>query len=254
VLGLTFGTVYLGLPTITGALVGQPIMLLPIPWIDYTQTTADFLPAVATGLSFDLGQLIIGMVLPYYAMLGSFIGLMITFIANPVLYHADVLHNWDPSDNTIRTMFKNNIDFYFSFTIGVSAAIAAVGLIAVGKGLMDLRRQKAARRAAGEDESDTSYSMPEGRGDIKVRWILVTYLVTTLLYILVSCGLLYPAGRYRRPGRQHPLRQGGVVHPLGLPGRGHLVPAHSPARLRRPHRALPPVRADGDEVLVDLEE
>ena len=77
VLGLAFGVIYIGLPTVTGALLKQPIQLLPIPFSDWTGKTQDFLPAVATGFNWNLTHLVTGMVLPFFAMLGSFIALIV---------------------------------------------------------------------------------------------------------------------------------------------------------------------------------
>lgn len=183
-LGLAFGAIYLLLPTVTGALLGKPIMVLPIPFSDFTGKSEDYLPAVATGMSWDLGNLIVGMVLPYFAMLGSFIGLVITFVLNPILHHTDVLTSWRPGDDTVTTLFKNNVDFYFSFTIGVSLAIAVAGLwrlvAAVRKNIKSHRTDVAGRMGDGA---------PEGRGDLRPWIVLVCYLVTTISYILV-CGYL----------------------------------------------------------------
>jgi len=182
-IGLVFGIIYIGLPTVTGALLtAGPIQIFPIPWDDWTQKTKDILPAVATGLSFDLGNVIVGMVLPFYAMLGSFIGLILMFIANPILYHFDILKSWIPGDGTIPTLFKNNIDFYFSFSIGVSFAIAIAGIIAVVQGL---------RKSAAESKSkglawDFNASVPKGRGDIDFKWIIAVYIFVVSTYILVS--------------------------------------------------------------------
>jgi hypothetical protein len=182
VLGVGFGFIYLGIPTITGALLATPIVLLPIPWMDWTPTTGAWLPAVATGLTFDLGQLIVGMVLPYFAMVGSFCGMLLTFIANPMLFRAGILKSWNPGDGTVATMFKNNVDFYFSFGIGVSLAIAVVGLLAILRGLRDLRNRK--------QDAVSPYAVPAGRGDIRGKLIVATYLGTTVLYILVSGWLI----------------------------------------------------------------
>ncbi|NQT52202.1 peptide transporter, partial [bacterium] len=111
-LGLAFGALYLGLPTLTGALTDTPIQILPIPFSDFTSTTQRYLPAVATGIAWDMGHLLIGMVLPFFAMLGSFIGLLVTVVLNPILYRHEILTSWTPGDNTIATLFKNNVDFY----------------------------------------------------------------------------------------------------------------------------------------------
>ncbi|MEX2389935.1 MAG: hypothetical protein WD534_18815, partial [Phycisphaeraceae bacterium] len=188
VIGLVFGLIYLGLPTITGALLGQPITILPIPFIDYTQDTANLLPAVAVALALDLGQVIMGMVLPFWAMVGSFVGLIITFVANPLLYNAGILSQWNPGDNMQETFYKNQIDFYFSFSIGIALAIAVAGFWAVSKGLIQLRDR---RQASGTDQSDELYAVPEGRGDIRTWFIFLTYLIVTGLYIGVSMWLLW---------------------------------------------------------------
>jgi hypothetical protein len=180
-IGLFFGAIYLGLPTLTGMITGTPIMIFPIPFVDLTDKTQVILPAVATGITWDLGNVIIGMVLPYYAMVGSFIGLIITFILNPVLYDAQVLSSWLPGDGLITTTFKNNVDFYFSFTIGVSLAIAAAGFVEVFRGLRK-SRMLAAKPGALRD----STGVPEGRGDIKPWLIIACYFFVTAAYITVS--------------------------------------------------------------------
>ena len=71
------------------------------------------------------------MVLPFFAMVGSFIGLIITFVLNPVLYKMKLLPSWTDQQSTVETLFNNNVDFYFSFGIGLSLAIAIVGVISV---------------------------------------------------------------------------------------------------------------------------
>ena len=60
-----FSAIYLALPTITGAVFGTPLEILPIPFVDWSPYTKDILPAVATGLSLNMAQLITGMVMPY---------------------------------------------------------------------------------------------------------------------------------------------------------------------------------------------
>lgn len=207
IIGLLFGAVYLGVPTVTGALLDAPIEIIDLPFTDFTQKTSTILPATAVAMAWDLGQVILGMVLPYWAMVGSFIGLLITFVLNPILYTfsfpgfsfpvpwgewtfngGQLLSSWTPGDNMQQTFYKNNIDFYFSFTIGISLAIAIAGFYSVTTSLLELRRR---RREAGLGDSDHLYAVPEGRGDIRTRWILLTYFVSTMLYIAVSCWLLW---------------------------------------------------------------
>lgn len=127
-IGMLAGIVYMALPTLTGAYFGTPVQIFPIPFADLCAYTERVLPAVATGLSFDFGNLIIGMMLPFFAMVGSLIGLLITFVLNPLLYRAHAMPSWEPGDTTVITLFKNNIDFYFSFGVGIALAIALYGI------------------------------------------------------------------------------------------------------------------------------
>lgn len=176
--GMAFGAVYMGIPTITGALFGRPLQVFPIPFVDWSTYTSGALPAVATGLSFNLGQVVMGMVMPFYAMLGSFIGFIITMIANPLLYWGGVLTTYQKGDSTVEILFKNNIDFYFSFSIGISLAIAVIGIWGV---IRSLRKAEKTKR---EDV------VPEGRGDIPGFWVLMAYIACTMAYILLSSWLV----------------------------------------------------------------
>jgi len=188
--GLAFGFVYMGVPILTNAIFGVTMQPLPIPFVDWTGQTNEILPAVATGFSFDLTHFLIGMVMPWWAVVGSFVGLIITFIANPVLYDTGILTLWRENDSTVVTLFKNTVDFYFSFGIGLSLSIAAIGIYTA---LASYRRAKAKRQAeqaldAG-DLVEESNGPPPGRGDIPNWIVMFVYGVSCLIYI-VACGWL----------------------------------------------------------------
>jgi hypothetical protein len=185
-LGLAFGLLYLLLPTLTGALTGEPITVLPIPFSDFTPQTGNYLSAVATGMSWDLGNLIFGMVLPFFAMVGAFVGLVATFVLNPILYEVGVLKSWTPGENTISTLYLNNVDFFFSFQIGIAIAIAVAGILQVIRSLRASRRKA---REAGVTGLTTA-AVPEGRGDMPIWVIVAVYLVVTCTYIAVSGWLI----------------------------------------------------------------
>jgi hypothetical protein len=180
-LGLVFGLLYVGLPTISGALCDRPIQVLPIPFSDWSAKTQSWLPAVATGLTWDLGGLLFGMVMPFFSMVGSFLGLIMTLCANPILQNQGILWNWKPGDNTVTTLFKNNVDFYFSFHIGIVSAIALAGFWQVFR--------KIRERRAGAPAHGTAV-MPEGRGDIRLWIVAACYLAVTTIYITASMLLL----------------------------------------------------------------
>jgi len=183
-LGMAFGLVYLFLPTITGALTGEPVMIFPIPFSDFTPKTGAYLPAVATGIAWNAVHVITGMVLPFWAMAGSFIGLVVTFIANPILYHARILTSWNLGDTTVSTVFKNNVDFYFSFGIGISLAIAIAGICQAVRSYLKTQKAAKARR---DIVSGPAFAVtPKGRGDIPFWLVIAIYLAVTSTYVLVS--------------------------------------------------------------------
>jgi hypothetical protein len=164
------------LPTVSDLLFTQPIRLIPIPWIELTRHTEDVLPAVATGIQLDLGLVFIGMVLPFWAVMGGLVGLIITIIANPILYEHGILHRWHPGMGTVDTIFANNFDFYMSFGIGLGLAIAAIGIWHV---IRSFRQQAAGSRGTLKD----LFHPPPGRGDFNF-WISIgIYVFSTLAYV-----------------------------------------------------------------------
>ncbi len=182
-IGMIFGLVYMALPTLTGAFFDRTLMIFQIPFADFTPYTEDFLPATATGLSFDMANVITGMVLPYWSMVGSFIGLIFTFVMNPILYHCGMMPTWEKGDTTVLTLFANNVDFYFSFQIGVSMAIAIFGFYTVWKTL------RASRKARAAYDPAATLERSKRRGHIPNPWVYATYTLMSVVYIAV-CGWL----------------------------------------------------------------
>ncbi|WP_320169567.1 peptide transporter [Maridesulfovibrio sp.] len=184
VIGLAFGTVYVLLPAVSGLLFTEPIRLIPIPWIELTPYTEKILPAVATGIQFDLGLFFIGMVLPFWAVIGGLIGIIITFAANPVLYEHGILHRWHPGMETVETVFANNFDFYMSFSIGLGLAIGIIGVWYVVKSFRG-------EHAKSRESWSKLFEPPEGRGDINFWVSIAIYVFSTLAYVGMSL-LLVP--------------------------------------------------------------
>ena len=182
--GMVFGLVYMALPTITGAFFSRPLQIFQIPFADFTPYTQKFLPAVATGYSFDLGNVILGMTLPFWSMVGSFVGLIFTFVMNPILYLAGRMPTWNEGDTTVVTLFANNVDFYFSFQIGISLAIAVFGIWIAFRTMRKGRANASSRRRAEEVKAHAA-----ARGHIPDALVLATYAFACTAYILM-CGWL----------------------------------------------------------------
>jgi hypothetical protein len=182
VIGLAFGFIYVVLPIISGLIFTEQIRLIPIPWIELTSYTEDILPAVATGLQLDLGLLFVGMVLPFWAVIGGLIGLIITIILNPLLYSAGILTRWHPGMATVDTVFANNFDFYMSFGIGLGLAIGLIGVWSVVRSFRD----KDSKRGTLHD----LFHPPAGRGDFNFWIAIAIYFLSTLAYVALCVWLV----------------------------------------------------------------
>jgi hypothetical protein len=186
-LGMAFSVVYLALPAVSGALLGQRIEIFALPFYDATKNIEDFLPAVPFMISFNLGFVIAGMVLPFWAMVGSFIGLTVILLANPFLLRPlGLLKNWQPNIGAIRTSQVNQIDFYFSFGLGLLAAIAVIGFWQVGRALLAARKGTSTTL-----DWKALTNPPAGRGDFSLWIAAAVYLITMGVTIVLACGLLH---------------------------------------------------------------
>jgi hypothetical protein len=185
VIGLAFGGIYVLLPSVSGLFFTESIQLIPIPWIELTRKTEALLPAVAMGLQLDLGLVFIGMVLPFWAVIGGLIGLIITVVANPILFHHGILSRWHEGMETVDTIFANNFDFYMSFGIGLGLSIGVIGIWHVIK---SFRQTDSIQKGSFK----LLFSPPEGRGDFNF-WIAIgIYVFSTLSYVLL-CAWLVPS-------------------------------------------------------------
>jgi len=182
-IGLLFGAVYVGIPSLTGAMFAKPLTLLPIPWIDLTASTENVLPATPTGITCDLASIFVGFVLPFWVIVGGFIAALTTLVVNPILQRTGVLHTWRPGMDTITTQFVNGLDFWLSVGIGVAFAVAVIGLWSVISSMAKGRSTGAAARLNRGD-------ITKRRGDIPVWLAIGLYVVSTCGYLLLCAQLV----------------------------------------------------------------
>ncbi|NLB68098.1 MAG: hypothetical protein GX804_00190 [Lentisphaerae bacterium] len=182
-IGMIFGLIYMAVPTLSGAFFDETLMIFKIPFADFTPYTQNFLPATATGFSFDLGNVVLGMTMPFFSMLGSFVGLIFTFVMNPILYNMGMMQTWERGDTTVLTLFANNIDFYFSFQIGISLAIALYGIVLSVK---NIRRSQSKQNTKTQNYKHSLEDLSKKRGHMPSWLFLITYLISCTGYIVVS--------------------------------------------------------------------
>ena len=198
-IGLAFGALYLGIPALSATFLKTPIQILPITFTDLTTSTQNILPATPVTLSFDIGNLLLGMVLPFFAVVGTFLGMILTWIANPILHANGQLPSWQPGMNAVDTAFANHVDVYLSVGIGLALAIAAIGFYHVFSGLranrksrneapsIENRKSKIENPPAPNDSPlQRLIHPPAGRGDIPLYAAGAIYLLSTSIYITLS--------------------------------------------------------------------
>ena len=197
-LGLAFGTLYIGVPAVSGAFLAKPIQIIPIPWVDLTPSLSHVLPATPLNLTFDLGSFLVGTVIPFWAVMGGLFGVVFTMIVNPALYHRGLLPSWSPEMGFIDTAYTNNVDFYLSFGVGLTASVALYSLV---QSLAPIVRAALSRgRSTANDRLSTVEAKPSvwqrlvtnniKRGDFSIFISLAIYCTTTAIWITASTFLI----------------------------------------------------------------
>jgi hypothetical protein len=200
-LGVAFGLIQVGVPALTGLILDKPFFILPQPFLDTTTLTEGLLPAVPTGMTLDLGIVLIGMVVPFWAVVGTCAAIVGTVVLNPILRHAGILARWQPGMDTINTTFSNSVDFWMSFGIGAALGIA---LVSIYQTVRDVRRrwvEVRARRALQDAKEPRRASLWEtpniGRGDYPMWIALAGYIFTSVTLIVLCDHFLKDTGTSR---------------------------------------------------------
>ena len=193
-LGMGFAVIQIGIPLLTGAFLTKPIMVIPLPWYDMTTLTESFMPATPFGMVIDLGLVLTGMIIPFWAVVGTGCGVILTTVMNPILYKLGMLTRWQPGMDTVNTTFNNEVDFWMSFTIGVTLSIAVISIYQTVRDVS--RNMKRMRKDRLENTSETArrenlWSTPPGRGDFS-PWLAVGIYVAASLLVVGVCHMLVP--------------------------------------------------------------
>ncbi len=185
-IGIGFGAIHKGVPIVTGIFAKQPIMILPIPWIDFTAEIGQVLPAACLGIDPNLALLLVGFVLPWRVVAGIFLGsISVYLIANPVLYHYGILHDWEAGLEVRYTAVLNHLNFWLSASIGVALFVALVGILSV---VRRLTRGPERRDLA---EHQRYLDSIRGRGSFPMSLAAAITIVITLAYVGI-CHYLVP--------------------------------------------------------------
>ncbi len=171
--GLIWGFIYIGIPALTGVMMSEPIQILKIPWIDFTQSIEGFAPTGVFALRTDFGQMLFGFVLPFPVVMSEFVTAMLSqFVLNPqILYKNGILWQWHAGLDVRATGLFNDLDFWRSYGIGKTFSLGLVGMAASVPMLFKLRSSK---KKAGERGS---LATPPNRGDFPLWLMGILWLI-----------------------------------------------------------------------------
>jgi hypothetical protein len=182
-IGVGFGAIYLGVPTVTGVLASQPIMLLPIPFVDWTAAIGNTLPSALLGIVPDLALVLVGFVLPLPVVIGSFLGSICLYvIGNPIFQRLGVLSDWEPGLDVRNTDILAKIDLWISVGIGMAIFVALLGVISVARQFAAMRARKTRR----DQEHHAYLESIKARGHFPLGLSIVIVVLCTLSYVVFT--------------------------------------------------------------------
>ncbi len=195
--GIVFACLYVFLPVASGLFLSKPIMLFPIPFVDFTSNVERFLPASLVSLSFDAGLFLAGMVLPFRLVSGTFTSTVLTgVLAGPLLLRLGAFPHWTPGNGLLVNQMILSFDFYMSVGVGLAATVAAIGLWTMAKAFVGYARKK-----GGPAPQAPQPDLPPGeppyrtackeRGDFPV-WVAVVLFLVSVSGFSALCKILVP--------------------------------------------------------------
>ena len=128
-IGLVFGFFYVGIPQITEVFTAAKVSILPISFVDLTPELGQFIGATPLAISFILGPIFVGLLAPFWGIMGSFSGVMIFMISSPLLHYFGFMPRWKPGVDAIQTQISVGVDFWTPFALGITVAVTLISVI-----------------------------------------------------------------------------------------------------------------------------
>jgi len=206
-LGIVFGGIYVLVPVVTGLFLAKPIMILPIPFVDFTSSVEGILPASLISISFDAALLMAGLILPFKLVGGTFTAVLLTsVIGGPILLSLGAFEHWRPGSGLLVNQMLLSFDFWMSVSIGMAGAVLLLGLYSMVKAFYGRARQRRIARngQADPDELEDPEAWRENdpneppyrtaskeRGDIPI-WSAIALFVVSISLFCWICKILVP--------------------------------------------------------------
>jgi hypothetical protein len=188
VIGLIWGAIYVVVPTLSGAFLTESVSIVPIPFIDFTPNIRSVLPAATFAINTDIVGILVGMVVPYWVVVGTFAGgILKNFVLNPILYNYGVIYRWEPGMSLIPTTVAVEFDFWLSAKIGSAVMVGIISIVSIIRKLVTGHR---------EVEESANLDMKKvgpgsGRGDIPI-WLAASFWIASATGAIIVVKILVP--------------------------------------------------------------
>ena len=109
------------IPSLSLALIGEPISAIPLPWIDLTNYMDKILPGASFGISPLLTMFMLSFILPTNVILSQVISsLGIYMLCNPLLVSYNIYTEWVPGLSLETIWTRTTLYFWAPVSIGLS--------------------------------------------------------------------------------------------------------------------------------------
>ena len=150
-IGLVFGLIYVAVPALTEAFAGTKVVILPNPFADLTPVLGRFLGGTPIAIPFTLSPIFIGLLAPFWGIMGAFAAVVSFIVISPMLHHYGMMPRWVPGMDAVQTQITAGVDFWSPFAMGVTLALALISFVQVFRSGNERSQDKEYEKKHGED-------------------------------------------------------------------------------------------------------
>ena len=186
-IGFIYSLIAYGVPILSQTFIGVPVVIIPYPWYDLTESFKEVLPGAMIGIDTNLISYMMGMIIPFevvvYMFLSSF---LISVLGNPIIvwYCPELIPKWVGFPKGMKLadiLFWSNIYVWYAVSIGAGFGVFFETLIRGRRELVQSIKSLSKLSAA-----------MKRVGYLSLRGIIIVYLVITVLWFLLLEFVLIP--------------------------------------------------------------
>jgi hypothetical protein len=130
IIGLVWSFLAYGVPLISKGIFEVIIAPIPIPWLDFNKFIEIWFPGGSFGVSTDLFNLVIGMLIPSIVAYSVFIGsFAIQFIGNHILVKQGIFTEWVPGTSISLALQRSILRFWTGPIIGMALSSGVMPIL-----------------------------------------------------------------------------------------------------------------------------